>query len=140
MDDEHDRRRVRNGIVRQTLLPVRGDQPALAQCINIARQRQRHHVGLLVALDDFGCLPPRTAMRLLDFHRDARLSPVLVDKGFVERGAKLSHRVVGDAENLVWRIVAVQVVHRDQGRRDDDGDDTEDIEPENGKTKSAARR
>ena len=63
MDDEHDRRRVGHRIVRQAFLPVGGDQPALAQRVNVARQCQRHDVGLLLAVDDFAqpAVPNRRA-------------------------------------------------------------------------------
>jgi hypothetical protein len=91
-----------------------------------------------MAIDDFSGLSSRTPMRLLDFHRDPGLPPVLVDEGFVDGYVELPRRVVGDVENLVWVIVVVQVVDGDETCRDDDGDDPEDIEPRYRKRQFAA--
>src|ERR1700744_759627 len=138
MDDEHNRRRVRDGMVRQPLLPIGCDEPALAQRVNVTGQCQRHDVSLLMAIDDFGSLPSRTTMRLLDFHCHAGLPPKLLDEGFVDRSVELSGRVVRNVENLVWVVVAVQVVDGDEACRDDDRNDSEDVEPRYGKRQFAA--
>jgi hypothetical protein len=121
-------------MIRQPLLPVTGNQSTFGERVDVARQRQRHHVGLLVAIDDFGCLPSRTAVRLLDLQGDTRLLTVLVDESFVDRRVKLPCRVVGNVENLVRRIVVMQVVHRDQRCGDDDCDNAEGIQSGYGKT------
>ena len=125
-------------MVRQTFLPVGCDEAALAQRVNVTRQCQRNDVGLLMAIDDFGSLPSRTAVRLLDFHRHSGLPPELVDEGFVECCVQLPGRVVGDVENLVRVIVVVQVVDGDEACRGDDGDDPEDVEPRYGERQCAA--
>src|SRR6202042_3806854 len=125
-------------MVRQAFLPVGRDESALAQRVNVTRQCQRHDVGFLMAIDDFGSLPSRTTMRLLDFARHAGLTPKLLDEGFVDRSVELPGRVVRDVENLVWVVVVVQVVDSDEACRDDDRDDSEDVEPRYGKRQFAA--
>ncbi len=53
VDDEHDRRRVRDGVIGQALLPIGCDQSAFAQRVDVTRQRQRNDVGFLISVDDF---------------------------------------------------------------------------------------
>ena len=97
-DQKHDGRRVRHRVVRQPLLPIRGDQAALAQGVDVADQRQRHHVGSLGTVDDAARLPARAAVRLLDFQADSGFLAELGDESWVERGIQLTRRVVGDVE------------------------------------------
>ena len=97
-DQEHDRRGIGRAVVRQPSLPVRRQQLALCrERVDVARQRERDHVGLQ-AVDHGARLLARAAARLS--HRDllARLRFPVLGEGLVVLVVQFARRVVGHVE------------------------------------------
>ena len=94
---EHDRRGVGRRILRQPLLPVRGDQALGGDGVDVIGQRQRDDVGLQ-AVDHGARLRAGAAMRLLDL--DALAGFLLIGRGerLVEIRIELARRIVGHVE------------------------------------------
>ncbi|MOA28380.1 hypothetical protein D3C78_1493200 [compost metagenome] len=100
---EHDGRGIRRGIMRQAGAPVLVDLAGvLDDGVDIALQRQRHHVGLK-AVDNRARLLAGTAMRLLDGDVLTRIGLPLLGEGFVEILVEFTGRVVGHVEQLGLR-------------------------------------
>ncbi len=114
---EHDRRGVGRGIVRQPLLPVGRDLARLGgDRVDVGGERQRHDVGLQ-PVDHRARLRAGAAVRVLDRHRLAGLRLPVGGEGGVDRLIEFARRIVGDVEQ---RDVGARGGRR--GRRRKDGE------------------
>ena len=104
---EYDGRGIGRAVVRQPVLPARGNQAALCrQRVDVVGQGQRHHVGLQ-AIDHGARLFAGSAMALIDDDRIAGLALPVRGKRLVVFLVELARRVIGD----------VQEFHRGRRRR-----------------------
>jgi hypothetical protein len=96
-DEEHDSAGVGGGVVGQPGLPVRAEQPAPGQGVDIGGERQRHDIGLQSFQHGAG-LRAGAAMRHV--HRDgvARLAAPRGGEGRIDVAIELAGRVVGHVE------------------------------------------
>ena len=92
---EHDGRSVGRGIRRQALLPVRRDQPAIGDGVDVVGESERHDVGLK-AVDHRARLRAGTAVGCFDRQRLAGIGLVPDLEGLAETGVKLPRRIVGN--------------------------------------------
>ncbi|MNS96339.1 hypothetical protein D3C72_1306320 [compost metagenome] len=90
---EHDGRGIGRAVLRQTRLPVLGNQAAVGDGVNVIGQRQRHHIGFQ-PIDDRARLAARTAVRLTDGQVHIGLVLVLLDEGVIDGAIELARGVV----------------------------------------------
>src|SRR6185312_15812326 len=97
-NQENNGRCVRRGMLRQTRLPVDGQQLAVVRDrVDVRGQRQRDHVGRQ-AVDHRARLAARAAVRLVDGDRVAGLLLPVLGEGFVEVDVQLAGRIIRDVE------------------------------------------
>ena len=94
---EHDRAGIGAGIVRQPLLPVRRQQAAPRQRVDIRRQRQGHDIRLQ-PVQHRARLRAGAAMRLVDGDRLAGLGLPGGGEGGIDRPVQLPRGIIGDVE------------------------------------------
>ncbi|ABA49583.1 hypothetical protein BURPS1710b_2014 [Burkholderia pseudomallei 1710b] len=95
--EEHDRRRVRRRVVRQTLLPILADEALVRERVDVVRERERDHVGLQ-PVEHRARLRARAAVRLLEVHRLARPRLPFLAERLVDVLVELARRVVRNVQ------------------------------------------
>ena len=98
-DQEDDRGRIGGCVIGQLLLPVRRDQPAPRDGVDVIGERKGHDVGLQ-AVDHRARLRARSAVGLLDLDGLAGLGLELSREGLVDRGVELARRIVRHVEQI----------------------------------------
>ena len=107
-------------MMRQAVRPALGNEAAFAQGVDIRIKPEGHDIGRLFAADHRARLTRGAAMRLPDVHRLAGLGLIFGGELLVDALVEFARRIIGDVEQGVGDA-GVEVLHRDEADRDDDG-------------------